>query len=171
MVKWEDEFKHYSITCRNELRKVMRHPDPGSKWRPFVDKTELGSHWVWAAGVQAPLSKMKFLLTERTRTAWIELHMEVVCFPASLFQACYCRTCQLWRLYSIGEVSSIYYWRCIGCGGGFCLCSKRQGAAAFLNSSKCCHTASTPLLKQDAIIGLSHHLLTLCHYELHTWNK
>jgi hypothetical protein len=49
---------------------------------------------------------MKLLLTERTRTAWPELHVEVVRFPASLFRACYCRMCQLWRLYSIGEASS-----------------------------------------------------------------
>lgn len=91
---------------------------PDKSWPRFkletVDKTELGGHRVWAAGVQAPLCKMKFLLTERTRTAWTELHVEVVLFPESLFHACYCRMCQLWRLYSIAEASSclllMVYW-------------------------------------------------------------
>jgi len=107
MVKWEDDFKHYSIICPNELRSFETNPDWGSNWRLFFsNKTELGGHWVWAAGVEAPLCKMKLLLTERTRTAWPELHVEVVRFLASLFRACYCRTCQLWRLYSIGEASS-----------------------------------------------------------------
>jgi len=58
----------------------------------------------------------------------------------------------------------VCYWRCIGCGGGFCWCSKRQGATAFLDSNKYCHRVSMPLLNQDANIGLPHHLLTLRQY-------
>jgi hypothetical protein len=119
MVKWEDEFKHYSINCLNELRKVMRQI-----------LTELQTGDLLSTRLNLAATKSGLLGFKPRYVRWCFCWLNVqelpgLCFTwkwyASLHR-CFmiviaghatCEDCTA----SVKQIV-VYYWWCIRCGGG-----------------------------------------------------